>query len=81
VLQLTLTGRTNFYLTPKISRVPPGYLSTLKPNLLVISDQSRFKVVMKTPAPLAIFKTCLKRVNFGTDSSVPPKVNFGAELW
>jgi hypothetical protein len=35
---------------------------------------------VETLAPLAIFKNMPQRVNFDTGSSVPPKVNSGAEL-
>lgn len=35
---------------------------------------------METPTPLVIFKNVPQRVNFGTGSSVPRKVNSAAEL-
>jgi hypothetical protein len=63
----------------KISRVSPGYLHTLKFILCYLSSVA-FQSRSGNSCSTCDFQNVPQRVNFSTGSSVPPKVNFGAEL-
>jgi hypothetical protein len=65
-LQPPHLGVQNLYLSQRVLRVPPHYLSTREPNLTSILVQSHSRAGVETPPSLVIVQACFKRF-FGVE--------------